>query len=119
MIKGTTKKAKENARNLVDSMIDLTVYDDIQTTDKHAAVRDICAREMRREWSLDAFKDWCNGLPSAFDSAVFLYNGTPWNWLSKIYETNEQEFEILVKRTRYQVAEDRCVWWAFKVLDKA
>ena len=118
MIKGNTKKARENALKLVDSMIDLSGYD-VKTTDKHAAVREICAAEMGREWSLEGFKDWCNGLPSAFDSAVFLYNGTPWNWLSKIYETNEQEFEILVKRTRYQVAEDRCVWWAFKVLDKA
>ena len=116
MIKGTTKKAKENALELVDSMIDLTGYDDIQTTDKHAAVRDICAREIWREWSLEAFKDWCMGLPSAFDSAEFLYNGTPWDWLSKIYETNDKELEILVKRTRYQVAEDRCIWWAFKVL---
>ena len=118
MIKGTTKKARENALKLVDSMIDLTGYDDIQTTDKHAAVRDICAAEMRREWSLEAFKDWCMGLPSAFDSAAFLYNGTPWDWLARIYETNDKELEILVKRTRYQVAEDRCIWWAFKVLDK-
>ena len=116
MIRGTTKKARENARKLVDSMIDLTVYDDIQTTDKHAAVREICAAEMGREWSLEVFKDWCNGLPSAFDSAEFLYNGTPWDWLSKIYETNDKELEILVKRTRYQVAEDRCIWWSFKVL---
>ena len=118
MIKGTTKKAKENARKLVDSMINLTGYDDIQMTDKHAAIREICAREMGREWSLDAFKEWCEGLPSAFNSAVFLYNGTPWDWLSKIYETNDKELEILVKRTRYQVAEERCIWWAFKVLDK-
>ena len=41
MIKGTTKKAKENARKLVDSMIDLTGYDDIQTTDRHAEIREI------------------------------------------------------------------------------
>ena len=116
MIKGTTKKAKENALKLVDSMIDLSGYDNIQTTDKHAAVRDICAREMGREWSIDAFKEWCNGLPSAFDSAAFLYNGTPWDWLARIYETSEQELEMLVKRTRYQVAEDRCIGWAFKVL---
>ena len=67
MIKGTTKRARENARKLVDSMIDLTGYDDIQTTDKHAAIRDICATEMGREWSLRTFKDWCEGLPSAFD----------------------------------------------------
>ena len=93
MIKGTTNKAKENARKLVDSMIDLTGYDDIQT------------------------KDWCMGLPSAFDSADFLYNGTPWNWLSRIYETNALEFENLIKRTPRAVAEDRCIWWAFKVLD--
>ena len=118
MIRGTTKRAKENARKLVDAMIDLSGYDDIQTTDKHAAVRDICAREIGREWSLEAFKDWCVGLPSAFDSAEFLYNGTPWDWLSKIYETNDKELEILVKRTRYQVAEERCIGWAFKVLDK-
>ena len=116
MIKGTTKKARENARKLVDSMIDLTGYDDIQTEDKHAAIRDICAAEMGREWSLDAFKEWCEGLPSAFDAAEFLYNGTPWDWLSRIYETSEEELKILVKRTRYQVAEDRCIWWAFKVL---
>ena len=36
MIKGTTKKARENAQKLVDSMIDLTGCDDIQTMDKHA-----------------------------------------------------------------------------------
>ena len=117
MIKGTTKKAKENALKLVDSMIDLSGYDNIQTTDKHAAVRDICAREIGRKWSLDTFKSWCEGLPSAFDSAMFLYNGTPWDWLARVYETNEKELEILVKRTRYQVAEDRCIWLAFKVLD--
>ena len=116
MIKGNTKKARENARKIVDSIIDLTGYDDIQTMDKNAAVRDICAREMRREWSLDAFNDWCNGLPSAFDSAVFLYNGTPWDWLARVYETSEEELNHFIKRTPRAVAEDRCIWWAFKVL---
>ena len=116
MIKGNTKKARENARKMVDAMIDLTGYDDIKTTDRHAAIREICAREMRREWSLDTFKDWCMGLPSAFDSAVFLYNGTPWDWLARLYENSEEELDILIKRTRYQVAEARCIWWAFKVL---
>ena len=118
MIKGTTKKAKENALKLVDSMIDLSGYDNIQTTDKHAAIREICAAEMGREWSIDAFKEWCNGLPSAFDSAAFLYNDTPWNWLSHVYECSALELESLIKRTQRAVAEDRCIWWAFKVLDK-
>ena len=116
MIKGNTKKARENARKLVDSMIDLSGYDDIQTTDKHAAIREICSAEKGREWSLEVFKDWCEGLPSAFDSAEFLYNGTPWDWLARIYETSEEELYSLMKRTRYQVAEDRCLMWAFKVL---
>lgn len=116
MIKGTMKKAKENARNLVDSMIDLSGYDDIQTTDKHAAVRDICAAEMRREWSFDAFKEWCMGLPSAFDSAAFLYNGTPWDWLARVYETSAEEHDRLIKYNSRAVAEERCIWWAFKVL---
>ena len=116
MIKGTTKKAKENALELVDSMIDLSGYDNIQTMDKHAAIREICAAEMGREWSFVAFKEWCEGLPSAFDSAEFMYNGTPWDWLARIYEISEQELEIFVKRTLYQVAEDRCIWWSFKVL---
>ena len=115
MIKGTTKKARENARKLVDSMIDLSGYD-IKTTDKHAAIREICAAEKRREWSLEVFKDWCQGLPSAFDSAVFLYNGTPWDWLARIYETNDQELQHFIKRTPRAVAEDRCLMWAFKVL---
>ena len=44
MIRGTTKKAKENALKLVDSMIDLSGYD-VKTTEKHAAVREICAAE--------------------------------------------------------------------------
>ena len=118
MIKGTTNKAKENALNLVDSMIDLSGYDDIRTTDEHAAIREICAREIWREWSFDAFKDWCMGLPSAFDSAMFLYNGTPWEWLARIYETSEEELDSLIERTPRAVAEDRCIWWAFKVLDK-
>ena len=117
MIKGTTKKAKENARKMVDSMIDLSGYD-VKTTDKHAAVREICAREMRREWSLEVFKDWCMGLPSAFDSAVFLYNGTPWDWLARVYETSEEELDKFMKRTQRAVAEARCILWAFKVLDK-
>ena len=116
MIKGTTNKAKENALKLVDSMIDLSGYDDIQTTDKHAAIREICAREIWREWSFDAFKEWCMGLPSAFDSADFLYNGTPWDWLARIYEKSEEELEKLMKCTPRAVAEDRCIWWAFKVL---
>ena len=116
MIKGTTKKAKENARKLVDSMIDLSGYDNIQTMDKHAAVRDICTAEMGREWSLEAFKDWCMGLPSAFDSAEFLYNGTPWEWLARIYECSDAELDKFIKRTPRAVAEDRCIWWAFKVL---
>ena len=116
MIRGTTKKARENAQKLVDSMIDLTGYDDIQTTDKHAAIREICAAEMGREWSLDAFKEWCQGLPSAFDSAVFLYNGTPWDWLSRVYECSDVELDKFIKRTPYQVAEARCILWAFKVL---
>ena len=116
MIKGTTKKAKENARKLVNSMIDLTGYD-IQTTDKHAAVREICAAEMGREWSLEVFKDWCNGLPSAFDAAEFLYNGTPWEWLARVYETSEEELDKFMKRTPRAVADARCIWWAFKVLD--
>ena len=115
MIKGTTKKAIENARKMVDSMIDLSGYD-VKTTDKHAEVREICVAEMGRKWSLDAFKDWCMGLPSAFDSADFLYNGTPWDWLARVYETSALELESLVKRTPRAVAEDRCIWWAFKVL---
>lgn len=118
MIKGTTKKAKENALKLVDEMIDLSGYDNIKTTDRHAAIREICAREIGQEWSIEAFKDWCQGLPSAFDSAEFMYNGTPWDWLARIYETNDQELDLMVKRLRYQVAEDRCIFWAFKVLDK-
>lgn len=116
MIKGTTKKAKENALNIVDSMIDLSGFDNIQTTDRHAAIREICAREMRQEWSLDTFKHWCKGLPSAFDSAEFLYNGTPWDWLSRIYENSALELEIFINSTPRAVAEDRCIWWAFKVL---
>lgn len=116
MIKGTTKKAKENALNLVNAMIDLTGYDYIQTKDKHTAVRDICAREIGREWSFDAFKDWCEGLPSAFDSAEFLYNGTPWEWLARIYENSEEELDRLIKYNPRDVAEERCIWWAFKVL---
>ena len=116
MIKGTTKKARENARKLVDAMIDLTGYDNIQTTDKHAAIREICAREMGREWSINTFKEWCMGLPSAFDSADFLYNGTPWDWLARLYENSALELESLVKRTSRAVAEDRCLVWAFKVL---
>ena len=118
MIKGTTKKANENARKLVDDMIDLTGYDDIQTTDKHAAIREICAAEMGRKWSLDTFKRWCNGLPSAFDAAMFLYNGTPWDWLARIYETSALELESFVKRTPRALAEGRCLLLAFKVLDK-
>ena len=118
MIRGTTKKARENARKLVDAMIDLSGYDNIQTMDEHAAVREICAREMRREWSLEAFKDWCMGLPSAFDSAEFLYNGTPWDWLAHVYEFSDVELDSLIKRTPRAVAEERCIWWAFKVLDK-
>ena len=116
MIKGTTEKAKENARKLVDSMIDLSGYDDIQTTDKHAAIREICAREIGWEWSIDAFKEWCMGLPSAFDSAVFLYNGTPWEWLARVYECSDAEVDKFIKRTPRTVAEDRCIWWAFKEL---
>ena len=116
MIRGTTKKARENAMNLVDSMIDLSGYDDIQTTDKHASIREICAAEMGREWSIEAFKDWCEGLPSAFDSAKFLYNGTPWDWLASIYECSDIELDKFIKRTPRAVAEDRCIWWAFKVL---
>lgn len=119
MIKGTTKKARENARKLVDEMIDLSGYDDIQTMDKHAAIRDICAAEIGRKWSLDAFKEWCEGLPSVFDSAVFLYNGTPWDWLARIYECSDVELDKFIKRTPRAVAEDRCIWWSFKVLDKA
>ena len=116
MIKGTTNKAKENARKLVNSMIDLTGYDDIQHGGQHAAIREICTREIWREWSLEAFKDWCMGLPSAFDSADFLYNDTPWNWLARIYETSEEELDSLIKRTPRAIAEDRCIWLAFKVL---
>ena len=116
MIKGTTKKARENALKLVDSMIDLSGYD-VKTTDKHAAVREICAAEMGREWSIDAFKEWCEGLPSAFDADDFLYNGTPWDWLARIYETSEEELNHFIKRTPRAVAEARCIWWAFKVLD--
>ena len=115
MIKGNTKKARENARKLVDSMIALTGYD-VKTPDKHAAIRDICAAEMGREWSLEVFKDWCNGLPSAFDAAEFMYNGTPWDWLARIYETSEEELNHFIKRTPRAVAEARCIWWAFKVL---
>ena len=115
MIKGTTKKARENARKLVDSMIDLTGYD-VKTTDKHAAIREICAAEMGREWSFEVFKDWCMGLPSAFDSSEFLYNGTPWDWLARVYECSDVELDKFIKRTQRAVAEDRCIWWAFKVL---
>ena len=71
MIRGTTKKARENAMNLVDSMIDLSGY---------------------------------------------AYNDTPWNWLARIYETTALELECIIKRTPRAVAEERCIWWAFKVL---
>lgn len=118
MIKGTTKKAKENARKLVDSMIDLTGYDNIQTTDKHAAIRDICAAEMGREWSIDTFKEWCYGLPSAFDSAVFLYNGTPWDALSRLYENTPEESERFRARVPYEVAADRFLYICFRELNK-
>lgn len=118
MIRGNTKKARENALKLVNSMIDLSGYDDIQTTDKHAAIRDICAREMRREWSLEAFKDWCMGLPSAFDSAVFLYNGTPWDALSLIYENTPEESARFRDRVPYEVAADRVLYICFRVLSK-
>ena len=117
MIKGNTKKARENALKIVDAMIDLTGYDDIRTTDKHAAIREICAREIWREWSFDAFKEWCMGLPSAFDSADFLYNGTPWEWLARVYECSDAELDKFIKRTPRAVAEDRCIWCAFKVLN--
>lgn len=117
MIKGKTKKARENAKKLVDAMIDLSGYDDIQTMDKHAAIREICVREIGRGWSFAAFKDWCEGLPSAFDSAGFLYNGTPWDWLARIYKTSALELDRLIKRTPRAVAEDRCLMWAFKVLN--
>ena len=117
MIKGTTKKARENARKLVDSMIDLSGYD-VKTTDKHAAVREICAREMGRKWSLEAFKDWCNGLPSAFDSAAFLYNGTPWDALSLLYENTPEESERLRSRVPYDVAADRVLYICFRELTK-
>ena len=116
MIKGTTKKVKENALKLVDSMIDLSGYDDIQTTDRHAAVREICAREIGREWSIDAFKEWCEGLPSAFDSAEFLYNGTPWDWLARLYENTPEESESFRARVPYEVAADRVLKLCFKVL---
>lgn len=118
MIKGTTKKAKENARKLVDSMIDLSGYDDVQTSDEHAAVRDICAREIWREWSLEAFKDWCMGLPSAFDSAMFLYKGTPWDWLARLYENTPEESERFRARVPYEVAADRVLNICFRVLSK-
>ena len=117
MIKGTTKKAKDNARKLVDSMIDLTGYD-IQTTDRHAAIREICAREMRREWSINTFKEWCYGLPSAFDSAAFLYNGTPWDALSLLYENTPEESERLRARVPYDVAADRVLYICFRELNK-
>ena len=109
MIKGTTKKARDNARKLVDSMIDLTGYDDIQTTDKHAAIREICAREIWREWSFDAFKEWCMGLPSAFDSAEFLDYGTPWDWPARVYETSEEELQHFNKSNPRAVAKDRYI----------
>lgn len=99
-------------------MIDLNGYDDIQTVDKHAAIREICAREIGREWSFDTFKNWCEGLPSAFDSSEFLYNGTPWHWLARVYEWPGVELYKFIKRTTRAVAEDRCIWLAFKVLDK-
>ena len=118
MIKGTTKKVKENALKLVDSMIDLSGYDDIQTTDRHAAVREICAREIGREWSIDAFKEWCEGLPSAFDSAEFLYNGTPWDALSLLYENTPEESESFRARVPYEVAADRVLKLCFKVLSE-
>lgn len=117
MIRGTTKKARENALKLVDSMINLSGYD-IQTTDKHAAIREICASEMGREWSLEAFKDWCMGLPSAFDSAVFLYNGAPWDALSIIYENTPEESARFRDRVPYEVAADRVLYICFRVLSK-
>ena len=118
MIKGTTKKARENAMKLVNEMIDLSGYDNIQTTDKHAAIREICAREMRKEWSIDTFKEWCEGLPSAFDSAEFLYNGTPWDALSLIYENTPKESERFRARVPYEVAADRVLYICFRVLSK-
>ena len=118
MIRGTTNKAKENARKLVDSMIDMSGYDDIQTTDKHAAVRDICAREMLQEWSLDTFKQWCYGLPSAFDSESFFCEGTPWDWLSRIYENTPEESERFRARVPYEVAANRVLYICFRELSK-
>ena len=118
MIKGTTKKTKENARKMVDAMIDISGYDNIQATDKHAAVREICEREMRQEWSIKTFKDWCNGLPSAFDSAEFLYNGTPWDALSRLYENTPEESERFRARVPYEVAADRVLYICFRELNK-
>lgn len=119
MIKGTKKRAKQNAREYVDRLIDLSGYDDLSAgIDKHAAVRQICCQEMGGEWSLVVFAEWCYGLPSAFDSAAFLYNGTSYDALAAIYENTPEERAAFEKRVPRAEADDRIIWMCYKVLSK-
>ena len=116
MIKGCSKKAQANARAITETLIDLTGYD-VGTENPFAAVKEICSSEMGRKWSYYTFKEWCFGLPSAFNSAVFLYYGDSTVFLSKIYENTPAEAERFAKRTPVDKADDRLLTLCFRVID--
>ena len=119
MLTGNNKKFKENVSAFVAGLIDLSGYDDLpEGLTASESVRLIACREMRGEWSFGLFKEWCYGLPSAFDSAAFLYNGTPWDALSRLYENTDEESARFRKRVPYDVAADRLLTVFFRELSK-
>lgn len=117
MIKGSTKKARANVRAIVESLIDLSGYN-IDASNPFEAVKEICASEKGREWSYTTFKEWCYGLPSAFDSAEFLCNRDSRDFLARIYENTPSEAERFAKRIGQTEADDRLLTLCFRVIDE-
>lgn len=115
MLKGQTIRFKRNAAREVWALVDVECFEGGVVSPQK--VRELCAAEMGCPWSLKTFTDWCLGLPSAFDSAAFLYNGTPWDWLARLYETNAEELQDVMRHVSRSAAEQRCILAAFRVFD--
>lgn len=119
MLTGNNKKFKENVSAFVAELIDLSGYDSLPDgLTANESVRFVACKEKMGEWSFGLFKDWCSGLPSAFDSAAFLCRGTPWDALERLYENTPEESARFRKRVPYDVAADRLLSLCFRELSK-
>lgn len=99
MLKSNSKQAKENIKNYIINNFDFSNYETEETAAPET-YNEICKcifETMKKEKSFcnyvndsAAFKDWCQGLPSIFDTCYY-YNRYAKDDLKIILEETEEE----------------------------